>query len=516
MTAASFPQRPPLVVAIGASAGGLEAISKLITHLDPETQLAYVVLQHVSPTHKSMLVDILSRETRLRVQRFEDNHRPESGVIYVVPANTNALIKEGVFYTAPIKPQVGPKPSINDFFISLASDAHESAVGIVLSGTGSDGTAGLRAIQAAGGVTMVQTPGSAKYNGMPQSALDAGVIDYVLDAEAMAPRLAELIKLEHASHEDCQADVPERLLTLLKEHRQLDFSGYKKGTLSRRIRRRLIATNVADMQQYLALVESSPSELEELGRDILISVTAFVRDKTAFGALDNAISSLIQDDGHEPIRIWVAGCATGEEAYSIAVMIAEAKRRHGKASRVVQIFATDIDEDALEIARRGTYIGAALEALPPEWVERYFIATEHTFEVNKELRDMVVFAKHNLVDDPPFLRLNLVSCRNVLIYFNNELQARVLQRFHFGLRAKGLLFLGRSESIAQTESLFTPLDRRERLFRKQGESSEVVAVRAKQGAVEAPLQRRRDRDMQQLLDALVAHMEATVALCDGG
>lgn len=513
MTAASFQQSSPLVVGIGASAGGLEAISKLIKHLDPDVPMAFVVLQHVSPTHKSMLVDILSRETRLRVQRFEDNHTPESGVIYVVPANTNALIKEGVFYTTPIKPQVGPKPSINDFFISLASDAHETAVGIVLSGTGSDGTAGLRAIQAAGGVTMVQTPGSAKYNGMPQSALDAGVIDYVLDAEAMAPRLVELVRLEHASHEDSHTAVPERLLTLLKEYRQLDFSGYKKGTLSRRIRRRLIATNVADMQQYLALVESDLSELEQLGRDILISVTAFVRDKSAFDSLESAISQLIQGAGHEPIRIWVAGCATGEEAYSIALMIAEAKRRHDDVSRVVQIFATDIDEEALEVARRGSYIGAALEALPPEWVERYFIATEHTFEVNKELRDMVVFAKHNLVDDPPFLRLNLVSCRNVLIYFNNELQARVLQRFHFGLRAKGLLFLGRSESIAQTGTLFTPLDRRERLFRKQGENREV-AVRSKQSVGEPPLLRRRDHETQQLLDALVAHMEATVFLCD--
>lgn len=513
MTAASFPPIPPLVVGIGASAGGLEAISKLIKPLDPDMPLAYVVLQHVSPKHKSMLVDILSRETRLSVQLFEDNQTPEAGVIYVVPANTNALIKEGVFYTTPIRPHVGPKPSVNEFFISLAADAHEAAVGIVLSGTGSDGTAGLRAIMAAGGITMVQTPASAKYNGMPQSALDAGVIDYVLDVESMASRLADLSRLERSGMEDKQAYVPERLLALLKEHRKLDFSGYKKGTLSRRIRRRLIATNVADMHQYLALVESDAAELEQLGRDILISVTAFVRDRSAFDALDGAVNSLIQEAGREPIRIWVAGCATGEEAYSIALMIAEAKRRHGEFSRVVQIFATDIDEDALEIARRGRYIAAALEALPSEWVERYFTADEHTYEVNKELRDMVVFAKHNLVDDPPFLRLNLVSCRNVLIYFNNELQARVLQRFHFGLRTRGVLFLGRSESIAQTESLFTPLNRRERLFRKLGESREVT-VRSSQGGGESQPLRRRDRDMQQLLDGLVSHMEATVALCD--
>lgn len=513
MPTASLPPPRPLVVGIGASAGGLEAISKLIKPLDPETPLAYVVLQHVSPSHKSMLVDILSRVTRLRVQLFEDNQVPEAGVIYVVPANTNALIKEGVFYTHAAKASVGPKPSINDFFIALASDAHEQAVGIVLSGTGSDGTAGLRAILASGGVTMVQNPASAKYNGMPQSALDAGVIDYVLDVEAMAPRLAELAQLERASRGDSQAAVPERLLTLLKEHRQLDFSGYKKGTLNRRIRRRLIATNVADMQQYVALVEANPTELEQLGRDILVSVTSFVRDRQAFAALDGAINRFIQEAGREPIRVWVAGCATGEEAYSIALMIVEAKQRHGAADRLVQIFATDIDEEALEIARRGRYIEAALEALPPEWVDRYFTKTEHAYEVDKALRDMVIFAKHNLVDDPPFLRVNLISCRNVLIYFDNDLQARVLQRFHFGLKSNGLLFLGRSESIAQTEGLFTPLDRRERLFRKQGESREVD-VRPAQMANERPALRRYEREMQQLVEALVGRMEATVALCN--
>lgn len=513
MTAALLHSNSPLVVGIGASAGGLEAITKLIRPLDPTLPMAYVVLQHVSPAHKSMLVDILSRETRLRVQRFEDQQIPEAGVIYVVPANTNALIKEGIFYTTPIQPHVGPKPSINDFFISLASDAHEAAVGIVLSGTGSDGTAGLRAIQSAGGVNMVQTPANAKYNGMPQSALDAGVIDYMLNVESMASRLGELAILERASLDDSSAAVPERLLALLKEHRKLDFSGYKKGTLSRRIRRRLIATNMPDMHQYLQFVETNPAELEQLGRDILISVTAFVRDRSAFNALDAAINSLIQEVGREPIRVWVAGCATGEEAYSIALMIAEAKQRHSVMGRVVQIFATDIDEDALDIARRGRYIAAALEALPPEWVERYFTAAEHTYEVNKELRDMIVFAKHNLVDDPPFLRLNLVTCRNVLIYFDNELQARVLQRFHFGLRASGVLFLGRSESIAQTESLFIPLNRRERLFRKQGESRELIAKTPQTVGTSQPL-RRRDRDMQQLLDALVSHIEATVALCD--
>ncbi|KHJ50008.1 hypothetical protein PZ78_15420 [Vreelandella venusta] len=512
MTAATPAPVSPLVVGIGASAGGLEAITRLIRPLDPALPLAYVVLQHVSPAHKSMLVDILARETRLRVTRLEHQQRPEAGVIYVVPANMNATIREGVFYTTPALPHVVPKPSINDFFTSLASDAHESAVGIVLSGTGSDGTAGLRAILAAGGVTMVQTPHTAKYDGMPQSAIDAGVIDYILDVEEMGGRLAELARLECASLEGNQVSVPQRLLTLLKERRQLDFSGYKQGTLSRRIRRRLVASNVSDMQQYIELVESNPAELEQLGRDILISVTAFFRDTSAFEAVEKAVRGIVESANSGPLRIWVAGCATGEEAYSIALLVAEAKRQL-ESQAVVQLFATDIDDDALEIARRGRYIGAALAALPDEWRSRYFTAHDHVYEVSKTLRDMIVFAKHNLVDDPPFLRLDLITCRNVLIYFDNDLQTRVLQRFHFGLRERGVLFLGRSESIAHSEALFKPLDRRERLFVKQGNSAEVVEHSSAMLRHVSPL-KRRDRDMQQLLDALVAHVGVTVVLCD--
>lgn len=512
MTAATSAPVPPIVVGVGASAGGLEAISNLIRPLDPALPMAFVVLQHVSPNHKSMLVEILSRETRLQVVRLEHLQRPEPGVIYVVPANTNATIKEGAFHTTPALPHIVPKPSINDFFSSLASDAHESAVGIVLSGTGSDGTAGLRAILAAGGITMVQTPSSAKYDGMPQSAIDAGVIDYILDVDEMAARLSELARLECASLEGNQIAVPPRVLSLLKERRHLDFSGYKLGTLSRRIRRRMVATHVADIQQYVALLERDPSELEQLGRDILISVTAFFRDTTAFDALKRVIHSMVEEADAGPLRIWVAGCATGEEAYSLALLIAEAKRMLD-SSVVVQIFATDIDEYALEIARRGRYLSAALEALSPDLLARYFTRLEHFYEVNKTLRDMIVFAKHNLVDDPPFLRLSLITCRNVLIYFDSELQSKVLQRFHFGLRVKGTLFLGRSESIGHCEPLFTPVDRRERLFAKQGESHEIMNNAPTSRSIMSPV-KRQDRDLQQLLDALVAHMGITVALCD--
>lgn len=464
---------PPIVVGVGASAGGLEAITQLIRPLDPDLPIAYVVLQHVSPAHKSMLVDILSRETRLKVKRLTHQQTPEAGVIYVVSADANATIKDGVLHTVPGKPHVVPNPSINDFFISLAADAKEAAVAIVLSGTGSDGTAGLREILVAGGVTFVQSPESAKYTGMPQSASDAGVGDYVLTPDDIAKRLTALVRMEQASPEDNLSEVSKRLLELLKARRELDFSGYKPGTLNRRIRRRLVATQQVSMAEYLTLVENDPEELDLLARDILISVTAFFRDREAFEALDKDADAIVKEADGNAIRVWVAGCATGEEAYSIAILLAEAKRQQ-KSLSIVQVFATDIDENALEVARRGYYVGPALEALPQALIERYFTANETGFEVGKTLRDMVVFAKHNLVSDPPFLRLNLVSCRNVLIYFDSELQAKVLQRFHFGLLPNGVLFLGRSESISQADSLFTPLNRRERVFCVQGDSHEFA------------------------------------------
>ncbi|MDR5898561.1 EAL domain-containing protein [Halomonas vilamensis] len=467
---------PPIVVGVGASAGGLEAITQLIRPLDPELPIAYVVLQHVSPAHKSMLVDILSRETRLKVRRLTYPQTPEAGVIYVVPADTTTTIKKGVLHTASSKPHVMPNPSINDFFISLAADAKDAAVGVVLSGTGSDGTAGLREILAAGGVTFVQAPESAKYAGMPQSALDAGMGDYVLAPDDIAQRLTELVRVEQANLEESQTEVSQRLLELLKEHRQLDFSGYKPGTLNRRIRRRLVATQQVDMAEYLKLVESNSAELDLLARDILISVTAFFRDREAFEALEKTAHAIVKKADGNAIRVWVAGCATGEEAYSIAILLAEAKRQQESPS-MVQIFATDIDDNALEVARRGHYVGPALETLSQALIKRYFTATDSGFEVGKTLRDMIVFAKHNLVSDPPFLRLDLVTCRNVLIYFDSELQAKVLQRFHFALLPHGVLFLGRSESISQADSLFTPLNRRERVFCKQGDSHEPAQQR---------------------------------------
>jgi len=502
------------IVGVGASAGGLEAITQLIGYLRPDTPCAYVVLQHLSPNHRSMMVDILSRETKLKVKEAEQGDVPESGMIYVVPANYNALLRDGHITLVNAPPQVVPKPSINQFFISLAAEEGEAAVGIVLSGTGSDGTAGLRAIQAAGGFTFAQKPETAKYDGMPRAAVEAGVADHVLNPEQIAAHLPKLLELPAPENEEAPPPaLLDQLLMRLRENLNFDFSGYKVGTLMRRIHRREIATGQVGLASYLQWVDANPRELDALARDILISVTAFFRDRDAFEILKRGVHEICarKPQGGE-LRVWVAGCATGEEAYSIAMLFADALGDMQPQYRV-QIFATDIDDEALNVARRGIYPAASMSEVPADMLERYFRSVNHSYEASKLLRDMIVFARHNLVSDPPFLRLDLVSCRNVLIYFDAPLQAKVLQTFHFGLIRECYLFLGRSESVVQAEQLFAPIDRRERLFRKTGESA-ALPMPVQTGILKTPAQRR-DRKIDLLLAGLVEHFQLTAVLCDG-
>ncbi len=502
------------LVGIGASAGGLEAISQLISQLRPELPCAYVVLQHLSPSYRSMMVEILSRETVLKVKEAQNGDLPEAGVIYVVPANYNAYIKEGHLMLVTAQPEVVPKPSINQFLISLAAEEGDSAIGVVLSGTGSDGVAGLRAIQAAGGFTFAQSPESAKYDGMPRSAIEAGVADHILPPEDIAARLQQLLETPAPNPEIIPPpDQLDQLLGKLHDKLHLDFSGYKIGTLLRRVRRRQIATSKLELGEYLDWVDHDSGELDALARDILISVTAFFRDREAFTVLSQCLQEICKrkSAGGE-IRVWVAGCASGEEAYSIAMLIAETLGERLQHLRA-QVFATDIDDEALNVARRGVYPAASMAEVSPALLERYFNPVNQAYEAGKLLRDMIVFAWHNLVSDPPFLRLDLVSCRNVLIYFDAPLQAKVLQTFHFGLHKEGYLFLGRSESVAQAEQLFTPQDRRERLFKKSGDSA-ILPGPVSAGSFKSTIPRR-DHKLEALLSGLIKHYGVTAVLIDG-
>jgi len=513
---------PRYIVGIGASAGGLEAVTQLVSHLNSQIPCAYILLQHLSPRHRSLMVEILGRETSVKVKEAVDGEIPQVGVIIVVPASFNATMSEGRLRLVTAGPEVVPKPSINKFFISLAAEEGDAAVGVVLSGTGSDGTAGLRAIQSAGGFTFAQKPETAKFDGMPRAAIDAGVADRILSPEEIAADLAKLgqLKNEAMLDEGQGRDLVKILLRRLQEHTQIDFSGYKIGTLMRRIQRRLVATNMVDVAAYLDYLDSHPDELARLSKDILISVTAFFRDRDAFNVLGQAVRNVCsRKTAGSEIRVWVAGCATGEEAYSIAMMFADTLGERLSQFKI-QIFATDIDENALSFARRGLYPAAAMSEVSPDQLLRYFHPRNQVYEASKQLRDLIVFARNNLVCDPPFMRLDLVSCRNVLIYFEAALQTRVLNTFQFGLNPDAYLFLGRSESIAHAENMFRPVDRRERLFCRSNApvSSDMMLL----PNVEAPAthhtassaSRRERRLLGDMLQGLTHHYGAFAVMID--
>jgi len=502
-----------VIVGIGASAGGLEATSALLRSLATDLPCAYVLLQHLSPNHRSMLSEILARETTLVVREASSNEQLEKGHLYVIPSSSNAILLNGRIMLSPTSPEIVPKPSINVFFASLAEANHECAVGVLLSGTGTDGVDGLRSIQANGGVTLVQQPETARYDGMPRAAIEALVADFVLSPEEIAAQLRSLLAGSCVDGEIQSQKALEQILGRIKEVAKCDFSGYKTPTILRRLRRRQIATGQDSLVEYAAWSEEHPEEFEVLAREIMISVTAFFRDAHAFAALERTVQEICaRHQPGEEIRVWVAGCATGEEAYSIAILFARALDEELPRYRI-QIFATDIDENALAVARRGVYSQTSLKEIDAEIRERYFVERNGQYELSKQIRDLVVVARHNLVNDPPFHRLDLISCRNVLIYFDAVLQAKVLQAFAFGLKAGCTLFLGRSESVVQAEHYFAACDRRERLFRKAG------TVAAKEILATQPLRipsrsRIAEFKYKAIQAALVKHFQTTIVVCD--
>jgi two-component system CheB/CheR fusion protein len=459
-----------LIVGVGASAGGLEALSALLTGIRPGPRLAVVVVQHLSPTYRSMLPQLLARETTLVVDELVDGVVPKGGHAYITPPNKNLIFEGESLHLVEAPPQISPKPSINAFFESLAEAKGEDAVGVILSGTGSDGARGIRAIKAAGGMTFAQDPSDAKYAGMPQAAVDTGSVDFVLRPEHIGEELTLLAKSPPVIGLGLRAEPqPMTLKTLLARVRQqtrLDFSGYKETTLWRRIERRMIANRTYSFDDYLVLAQNSSEETEKLAKDILISVTSFFRDRRAFDELRQVIQRIVERKAPgDEIRVWVPGCATGEEAYSIAVLFSRVLGPMVDQYRL-QIFATDVDNDAMAIARKGAYSGGSLANIDAETLKKYFSVREDRYEIVKSIRDVVLFARQDLVLDPPFLRLDLISCRNVLIYFQPPLQSRIFALFHYALQADGHLFLGKSESVLQSDDLFAAVEKDARIFRR--------------------------------------------------
>lgn len=450
------------IVGVGASAGGLEALRPLLAGLPDDVGVAYVIAQHLDPKHSSALVELLARGTPLRVSEIQDGMTVQRNEIYITPPDRNAVFNHGVLHLSRPTTSFGPKPSVDMLFISLAEGCRERGVGIVLSGTGSDGAHGVRSIRANGGITLAQDPSTAKYDGMPGAAIATNCVDLVLPPEKMGAELRHVLErppmLAPTPKEGARGSL-ERVFSLLLEQTGCDFSGYKPSTISRRIQRRMVTKKVAELQDYVALLQRSPDEVKLLFRDVLISVTEFFRDPDVFKALQRTFSQIVAGKKKgDDIRIWVPGCASGEEAYTVAILLADALGDRISGLNI-QIFATDIDEEALLLGRYCHYPPAAVASLPKDLVDRYFVHSDGGFAVAKRIRDLVIFAKHDLVKDPPFSHLDFISCRNVLIYFNTKLQERVVAMFHYALESGGYLLLGKSESVGSIRTFSSRSER---------------------------------------------------------
>lgn len=467
-----------MVVGIGASAGGLEALSSLVAGLPKDNNTAYVLAQHLSPTHKTMLVDLLSRETTLHIKDAENKEVLSSDIFYITPPNNNIEINENneIILSAPEKHSFLPKPSVNQLFISIAEQKKDKAVGIILSGTGSDGAQGMRAINAEGGITIVQEPTSAKYDGMPMAALNGCSVDIVIESGLIGEELVALANFPRQKvlkkHQLTQPnDEITTIFDFLYRYKKVDFSVYKKTTIGRRIERRMVALKVTTLSDYVEIIKKNEKEVELLYKDILIGVTVFFRDKEAFESFRNLLDNYLDENPDiSELRMWMPGSSTGEEAYSIAITIKELLLRR-QQNLSIKIFATDIDDDALKIARKGIYSQTSMNQISEEYINKYFVIKNNEFEVKKSLRENIVFSFHNLLADPPFKNLNLIVCRNLLIYFNLEAQKYIMPTFHYALCNNGLLFLGKSENATNFEHFFMPIDKQNKIFKSVPTSS---------------------------------------------
>jgi len=465
-------QRPSFpVVGVGASAGGLEALEALTQRLSVE-RMAFVITQHLAPGHVSMLTEILRRGTKLRVVTVEHGMRLQPGTIYVAPPTVELSLRGEVLQISPDSDGRGPRHSIDAFFRSLARAAGPMSIGVILSGSGSDGTLGLRAIKDEGGITFVQDPSSAAQPSMPQSALDEGCADFSLTPAEIGDELVRLAKHPYVDRAKPvklgEHDAIREIFDKLRVAHGVDFNLYKQSTIERRIGRRMTLHKAETINDYQALLEADPDELRSLYNDLLIGVTGFFRDSEPFDALKSVVFPRLIE-GHpddRPIRIWVAGCATGEEAYSIAIALLEFLADR-KRSCPVQVFATDIDDDALTRARLAAYPANIELDVSPERLQRFFSRTDKGYLVARHVRDLVVFARHNLGKDPPFSRLDLITCRNVLIYMQGALQKKVLRIFHYALNPDSYLLLGTSESVGDAADYFSLLDRKLKVYAKK-------------------------------------------------
>ncbi|WP_198541024.1 CheR family methyltransferase [Mesorhizobium sp. LCM 4577] len=466
--AAPFP-----IIGIGASAGGIAALQQFFPQVPADSGFAYVVIQHLDAEHESVLASIIQRSTAIETQTVAEGMDIEPDKIYVTPPGVSVMLRGQHFHMAKMVATRARRTPIDDFFTSMAEEQSEQAAGIILSGTGSDGTIGLRAIKERGGLTLAQE--SAEYDGMMRSAVHSGLVDMVMPVDEMASKLIGYFN--HANRNESErdrrkrdvADQLSRIAALLRVRTGHDFSGYKDNTILRRIQRRMQVLQIDDPSAFYERLRDEPQQVDLLFQDLLIGVTSFFRDEHAFDVLERLVIPRLFEDRKpdETIRVWVPGCATGEEAYSIAMLLKEAAPR-GAASPNLQIFATDIDERALEVARAGRYPATIASDITPKRLKEFFSREDGTYRIAAELREICLFSSHNLLRDPPFSKLDLIACRNLLIYMGPELQEKIVPIFHYALRNNGYLFLGSSENVTRHARLFSTVDKASRIFQKRG------------------------------------------------
>jgi chemotaxis methyl-accepting protein methylase/signal transduction histidine kinase/chemotaxis response regulator CheB len=509
----SFP-----IVGVGASAGGLEAFTQLLKHLPSDSGMAFVLIQHLDPTHTSYLREALSGATEMPVHLAEDGALVTPDHVYVIPPSADIAILAGRL-TLQLRTEARPEDSRKqhlpvDFFLcALAAERGRHAIGVVLSGTASDGTEGLKAIKAADGITFAQEPGSAKFGGMPRSAIDAGVVDYCLPLPELAEELVRLSRHPYVAARPAAAPRSDEatltgILALLRSAVGVDFTEYKAPSFERRLSRRMALRRVETLSEYLTFLHSEPEEARLLYEDLLIHVTSFFRDPEVFESLKTHVFPEIlkgREEGADsaPLRLWVAGCSTGEEVYSLGIALLEFL---GDSSRPIQIFGSDLSGKAVEKARSGLYADSEMGGVSDDRRKHYFTKADRGYRINKSIRDRCVFVQHDLARDPPFSRLDLVSCRNVLIYFDQALQKRVLPTLHYALRLPGFLLLGRSESISGFTQLFTPADKTNKVFARTAAPSKLRFAPRSEVQAESAAVRRPAASPQRTID-LAKHLD---------
>ncbi len=466
------------IVAIGASAGGLKAIEEFFDHLQSDSNAAFVLIQHLSPDFKSLMKEILEKHTNMNLHRVQDGMKLKPNNIYLIPNYSNLVVREKKLYLVDRTPKQSLKSNlpINLFFKSLAENKSEKIIGIVLSGTGSDGSIGLQEISEAGGVCLVQSPASAEFDGMPSSALATGVVDQALPPSQLASLVYEIVKqnrlknpvLTNGNSSQLDTRQLQTIIEILKSSQDIDFTYYRPSTFSRRTFRRCSITGYEDVDSYIEHLEYSIEEQRILKDDLLIGVTRFFRDLPAWQILERKITAYLQTKAQPSnftFRAWVSACSSGEEAYSLAIMLDQIREKTGKEFNI-KIFATDLDGIALTEASKGIYSESIGSNIPEYILNKYFSWRGDKYHIVRYIREMIIFAPHNLVKNAAFTQMDLVTCRNVLIYLRTHLQDQVLRRLHFALTSKGILFLGESESLGSIENEFLNLDSKWKIFQK--------------------------------------------------